>query len=118
MNKHVVVATDNNFNEEVLKHSQPVLVDFWAPWCGPCRLVGPVVEELAEEYAGKVKVVKLNTDENMNTASAYGIMSIPTLGLFKDGKLVDWMVGAAPKKTLKTLIDKHVQQQSVIHQGG
>jgi thioredoxin 1 len=110
MNKHIVTGTDGNFAKEVLESELPVLVDFWAPWCGPCRIVGPVVEELAEEYAQRVKVVKLNTDENGEIASRYGIMSIPTLAVFKDGKAVDGMVGAAPKSMLKKLLDKHVPQ--------
>jgi len=113
MNNHLIIGTDANFAKEVLESPIPALVDFWAPWCGPCRLVGPVVEELAEEYAGRVRVVKLNTDENMETSSTYGIMSIPTLAIFKNGKVVDGMVGAAPKKTLKELLDKHVAMVAV-----
>ena len=111
-NRHLVVGTDSNFTKEVLQSEIPVLVDFWAPWCGPCRIVGPVVEELADEYTGRLKVVKVNTDENMETASAYGIMSIPTLAVFKNGKAVDGMVGAVPKTMLKKLIEKHVQRTS------
>jgi thioredoxin 1 len=113
MNKNVVIGTDSNFKKEVLESTDPVLVDFWAPWCGPCRIVGPVVEEIAQEYTGRAKVVKLNTDENMDTSAAYGIMSIPTLALFKDGKIVDGIVGAAPKKMLRELLDNHVNQTAV-----
>ena len=113
MNKNILVGTDENFTKTVLESDLPVLVDFWAPWCGPCRMVGPVVEELAEEYAGRCEFVKLNTDENMQVASSYGIMSIPTLAIFKNGKVVDGVVGAAPKKMLKELIEKHLQSISV-----
>lgn len=113
MNKHVVIATDATFQKEVLQSSLPVLVDFWAPWCGPCRIVGPVVEELASEYAGKIKVVKLNTDENETIASALGIMSIPTLAIFRDGKPVDGVVGAVSKGTLKKLLDKQTSVVSI-----
>lgn len=95
--ENIVVGTDFNFQSEVLKSDLPVLVDFWAPWCGPCRMVAPVVEEIANELNGKLKVVKVNTDENGGVASQYGIMSIPTLGIFKNGKLVDAVIGAVPK---------------------
>ncbi|NET49757.1 MAG: thioredoxin, partial [Merismopedia sp. SIO2A8] len=87
-----VQVTDASFKQDVLESEIPVLVDFWAPWCGPCRMVAPVVEEIAQQYAGKVKVVKLNTDENPNIASQYGIRSIPTLMLFKGGQRVDMVV--------------------------
>ena len=101
-------ATDANFQEEVLESEVPVLVDFWAPWCGPCRMVAPVVEEIAEQYDGKVKVVKLNTDENPNVASQYGIRSIPTLMIFKGGQRVDMVVGAVPKTTLSNTLEKYI----------
>lgn len=101
-------VTDSSFKEEVLESNVPVLVDFWAPWCGPCRMVAPVVDEIAEEYAGQVKVVKLNTDENPNTATNYGIRSIPTLMLFKAGQRVDMVVGSVPKTTLINTIQKYL----------
>jgi thioredoxin 1 len=98
-------VTDTTFEQEVLKANLPVLVDFWAPWCGPCRMVAPVVEDLAQEYEGKVKFVKLNTDDNMNAAMQYGIRSIPTLILFKGGQPVDQIIGFRPKGDLKRTID-------------
>ena len=99
-------VTDANFDSEVLKSDTPVLVDFWAPWCGPCRMVAPVVEELADEYAGKVKFVKLNTDDNVRTASQYGIRSIPTLLVFKAGQPVGQIIGFRPKGDLKKRLDE------------
>jgi len=99
-------VTDGTFEAEVLKSDKPVLVDFWAPWCGPCRMVAPVVEELSEEYSGKVKFLKLNTDDNTNTAANYGIRSIPTLLMFKGGQPVDQIIGFRPKGDLKRVIDK------------
>jgi thioredoxin 1 len=99
--KYTVEGTDTNFDQEVLRSNIPVLVDFWAPWCGPCRMVSPSVEELAEELSGKLKVVKVNTDENQEVAIKYGIRSIPTLGIFKDGNLVDGVIGAVPKEAIK-----------------
>lgn len=97
----LIEGTDSNFDTEVLKSDLPVLVDFWAPWCGPCRMVGPIVEQLATELQGKLKVVKVNTDENQSVAVRYGIRSIPTLGIFKDGKVVDSVIGAVPKQYLQ-----------------
>ncbi len=99
---------DNNFKQEVLEEDLPVLVDFWAEWCGPCRMVAPVVEQIAKEYKGKLKVCKLNVDEAPKTASSYGIMSIPTLAIFKNGKVVDKILGALPKADLETTIKKHI----------
>lgn len=101
-------VTDSTFDEEVVESDVPVLVDFWAPWCGPCRMVAPVVDEIAEQYAGQVKVVKVNTDENPNVASKYGIRSIPTLMIFKGGAKVDMVVGAVPKTTLAQTLEKHL----------
>lgn len=99
--------TDDQFEQEVLQSGEPVMVDFWAPWCGPCRQLGPIVEELAEENADKpVKVVKINIDENPNAPQQYGVLSIPTLIFFKDGKPVDQMVGVQNKATLQSKLDE------------
>jgi len=102
----VLNVTDQTFDEEVIKSDLPVLVDLWAPWCGPCRMVGPVVESLASKYDGKFKFCKLNVDENRRTAASYNIMSIPTLMFFKGGQAVDTVVGAVPESLLKERIDK------------
>lgn len=100
-----IQITDANFEQEVVQSPVPVLVDFWAPWCGPCRMIGPVIEELAKEYEGKVKVGKLNTDENPETASKYQISAIPTILFFKGGKMVKDAVGLQPKEELKKIMD-------------
>ncbi|MBF2078605.1 MAG: thioredoxin [Synechococcales cyanobacterium T60_A2020_003] len=101
-------VTDSTFKQEVLESELPVLVDFWAPWCGPCRMVAPVVDEISEQYSGQVKVVKVNTDENPAVASQYGIRSIPTLMIFKGGQRVDMVVGAVPKMTLANTLEKYL----------
>ena len=94
------LVTDQNFDKEVLQSKVPVLVDFYADWCGPCKMIAPLVEELAKDYEGKAKVVKLNVDESMDSAQKYGVMSIPTLIFFKDGKEVDRVTGALPKESM------------------
>ena len=95
-----VEITDDNFENEVIKSDKPVLIDFWAVWCGPCKLIAPIVEELAEEYDGKVKLGKLDVDSNQQTSIKFGVRSIPTLLLFKDGKLKETIIGAVPKKAI------------------
>lgn len=97
--------TDQNFESEVLKSDKPVLVDFWAVWCGPCKMIAPFVEELASEYEGKAKVGKLDVDNNQETAIKYGVRSIPTVLLFKGGKVVDTIIGAVPKVQLKQKLE-------------
>ncbi len=104
----VLNVTDQTFEQEVLKSDVPVLVDFWAPWCGPCKAVAPVIEDLSKEFEGRLKVVKVNTDENGKTATAYNIRGIPSLFLFKSGQVVEQVVGAVPKSTLANAINKHI----------
>jgi thioredoxin 1 len=101
-----VPVTDDTFADEVLKSDIPVLVDFWATWCGPCRMVAPILEELAEEYEGKIKIAKLDTDTNQATAMAYGITSIPTLNVYSGGELVKSIIGARPKRALQVEIEE------------
>lgn len=101
-----IQLTDANFEAEVVNSDKPVLVDFWAPWCGPCRMIGPVIEELAKEYEGKVKVCKLNTDEAQDTAGKYQISAIPTILLFKGGKVEQQLVGLQSKEDLKKQLDE------------
>ncbi len=108
MSSTTLQVTDSSFKQEVLESAVPVLVDFWAPWCGPCRMVAPVVDEIANQYQEKIKVVKLNTDENPSIASQYGIRSIPTLMIFKGGERVDMVVGAVPKTTLSNTVEKYI----------
>jgi len=103
-----VELTDSSFETEVLKSTIPVLIDFWAIWCGPCRMVSPIVEELASGYTGKLKVGKVDVDSNPSTAMQYGIRSIPTLLLFKDGQVVEQIVGAVPKRVIVDKLSRHL----------
>ncbi len=106
MAEHVVEVTDASFEQEILKSPLPALVDFWASWCAPCRMIGPVVEELAGEYNGRLKVAKMNVDDNVSTPTQYGIRGIPALLVFKNGEVVDQVVGAVPKAQVVSIIEK------------
>ena len=102
----VVHVGDDDFAEQILQADRPALVDFWAPWCGPCRTLGPTVEALAVEYRDRIKVAKVNIDDNPRTAETYGVMSIPTLILFKEGKILDTLIGLVPKERLEAFVGK------------
>lgn len=106
MAENIINVTDSNFESMVIQSDVPVLVDFWASWCAPCRAIAPIVEEMSNEYAGKVRVAKMNVDENPATPGKYGVRGIPTLILFKGGKVLDQLVGAVPKGQIKDLIGK------------
>lgn len=108
MAANVGSVTDATFERDVLKAETPVLVDFWAPWCGPCRMVAPVLEKVADQYAGRVTIVKMNVDENQQTSLAYGIRSIPTVALFHKGAVVDGVMGAAPIGHFTKMLDEHL----------
>jgi thioredoxin 1 len=105
---NVLTFTDANFQTEVLSSQQPVLVDFWAPWCGPCKMIAPTIDTVATEYSGKVRVGKLNTDDNPETATSYGISAIPTVLLFKGGQIVDKFVGVVTKDKLSNSLNTHI----------
>jgi thioredoxin 1 len=112
MSDFVIEVSDSSFEKDVLQSSQPVLVDFWAAWCAPCRMLAPTVEAVAEKYSGNARVVKLNVDENPSVSQRYGIKGIPTLILFKDGKEEERVVGATSKEAISRMIDKHVSVAS------
>ena len=109
MSDRITTLTTNTFAEEVLTNSDPVLVDFWAPWCGPCRAIAPAIDELAEQFAGQVKIAKLNVDDYADTAKEYGIRSIPTLVIFRDGEVVDRIQGLVPKSLLTEKVEVQLE---------
>jgi thioredoxin 1 len=108
MSENVANINDADFEQEVIKSDVPVLVDFWAPWCGPCKMVGPVLEQIAEQYVGKAKVVKVNVDDNKQIAGSLGIQSIPTVVLYKGGEVVEKVVGARPKGDFETMLNNAI----------
>jgi len=108
---NIIAVNDANFEEEVEKHDGLAIVDFWATWCGPCRMIAPILEQLSSEYEGKVKVTKLDVDANIKTGSRFNVRSIPTLLFFKDGKVVDQIIGAVPKGHIETKLQLHTAQQ-------
>ena len=111
MTKGVIEINDSNFEDEVIKHDLPVMVDFWAPWCGPCRMLSPVTEKLAEEYAGRLKCCKMNVDENHQMAAKYRVLSIPQVFFFKGGEVVEESTGAVPESMLRSKVETVLQQQ-------
>ena len=108
MSERITYITDDTFEAEVLRAEQPVLVDYWAEWCGPCRMIAPILDEIAADYAGRIKVAKMNIDDNQNTPSSYGVRGIPTLMIFKNGAVEATKVGAMSKSQLSSFIDSHL----------
>jgi len=108
MSEHIHYVTDDSFDAEVLQSEQPVLVDYWAEWCGPCKMIAPILDEIATEYAGRLKIAKLNIDDNQTTPASYGVRGIPTLMLFKNGAIEATKVGALSKSQLSSFIDSHL----------
>ena len=108
MSETIKNLTDETFDADLASSKEPVLVDFWAPWCAPCRMVAPVLESISEEYAGRLRIAKVNVDDNPRVAASFRVSSIPTLILFREGKVVDLIIGAQPRSSIQTIIDKHL----------